>query len=73
MCVAAPAFRSAPKSSADDQGQCNGACAFTLADPIAAAPIMALGATIQVRVWARDPASQGGFLLSNRIELAACP
>jgi hypothetical protein len=43
-----------------------------LADLIAAAPIVTSGATIHTQVWARDPASQDGFLLSDGIEFTVC-
>jgi hypothetical protein len=73
LCVAAPTFRTAPISSGGDPGQCNGTCAFTLSDLIAAAPIVASGATLHAQVWARDPANADGFLLSDGIELTVCP
>lgn len=73
LCVAAPTFRTAPKPSGGDQGQCNGGYAFTLADLIAASPIVTSGAMIHAQVWARDPANQDGFLLSDGIDVTVCP
>jgi hypothetical protein len=73
LCVAAPTLRTAPKSSGGDQGQCNGSYAFTLADLIAASPIVTSGTTFNAQVWARDPANQDGFLLSDGIEFTVCP
>jgi hypothetical protein len=73
LCVAAPTVRTAPKTSGGDQGQCNGSYAFTLADLIAASPIVTSGATVNAQAWARDPANQDEFLLSNGIEFTVCP
>jgi hypothetical protein len=39
----------------------------------AAAPIVTSGATINAQVWARDPANQDGFLLSDGLEVVVCP
>lgn len=44
-----------------------------LARRIAVPPIVTSGATINAQVWARDPAHQDGFLLSNGIEVTVCP
>jgi hypothetical protein len=38
-----------------------------------AAPIVAAGATLQMQIWARDPANPDGFLLSDGLELTVCP
>ena len=71
--VAAPTARTAPKTSGGDQGQCNGGHSFTLADLMAASPIVTSGATIHAQVWARDPANRDGFLLSDGVEVKVCP
>lgn len=73
LCVAAPTFRTAPVSGGGDQGQCNGVYSFTLADLISAGPAVASGTVISAQVWARDPANQDGFLLSDGIEFTVCP
>ena len=73
LCVASPTFRTAPEPGGGDAGQCNGAYAFTLADLIAAAPVVTSGATLHAQVWARDPANQDGFLLSDGLQVVVCP
>jgi hypothetical protein len=73
LCVAVPTFRTTPKLSGGDQGECNGAYAFTLQDLINASPIVTSGATIHAEIWARDPANQDGFLLSDGLRFTVCP
>jgi hypothetical protein len=52
---------------------CNGAYSFTLQDMISASPIVALGATINAEIWARDPNNPDGFLLSDGLMFVVCP
>ncbi len=73
LCVQSPIFRTGPKSSGGSAGQCNGAYAFTLADLVAASPIVAPGVTLHAEFWARDPQNPDGFLLSNGLQFAVCP
>jgi hypothetical protein len=73
LCVKAPTFRTTPKLSGGDQGQCNGSYSFTLLDLINASPIVTSGATIHAEIWARDPANADGFLLSDGLRFTVCP
>jgi hypothetical protein len=73
LCVAGPTFRTTPKLSGGDQGQCNGSYSFTLQDLINASPIVVAGATINAQVWSRDPANADGFLLSDGLQFTVCP
>jgi hypothetical protein len=40
---------------------------------INSSPIVTSGATIHAEIWARDPANQDGFLLSDGLRLTVCP
>lgn len=73
LCAKSPLFRSAPEPSGGNSGQCNGNYAFSLQGILNAAPGLTSGATIHAQVWARDPANQDGFLLSDAIEFTVCP
>ena len=73
LCVGAPIYRTAPKQSGGDQGQCNGSYGFTLQDLVDAAPTVTSGAVVNAQIWARDPANPDGFLLSDGIEFTVCP
>jgi hypothetical protein len=73
LCVATPTFRTTPKLSGGDLGQCNGVYTFTLQDMINSSPIVMPGAEIHAQIWARDPENVDGFLLTNGLRFTVCP
>jgi hypothetical protein len=73
LCALSPLYRTAPALSGGTLGECDGSYTFTLGDLINAQPAIASGTTINAQVWARDPANQDGFLLSDAIEFVVCP
>jgi hypothetical protein len=73
LCVKSPLFRTAPSSTGGSAGQCNGALDFSLAELAAISGVVVSGATLHAQVWARDPANQDGFMLSDGWTFDVCP
>jgi hypothetical protein len=73
ICVQPPFVRSAAKLGGGTHGVCDGNYNFTLHDLINVSSIIVPGTTINAEIWARDPASADGFLLSNGLGFTVCP
>lgn len=73
LCVQPPFFRTPPKVSGGVVGACDGIYNFLLLELANASPVVVAGNTLHAQIWARDPANQDGFLLSNGIEFTVCP
>jgi hypothetical protein len=74
LCVAPPAWRSAPKGSGGSIGACDGQLDYTLQELVSASGgRIAAGDTIHVALWFRDPAAHDGFGLSDGLWFQVCP